>query len=309
MANKVGVAIPCVTLFTEDLAVDTGRTLDNIDWLIAGGANAILVSGTCGEFQTLTGEERRGLITNGIERIDGRVPVYVGVMHTSTREAVSLARLAADKGATAVMSVPPYYSGPPFRESKQYFEDIAAAVEIPLIVYNNPGAAGIALSVQEIGELAHEGTAAMIKESHGDPARIHDLRLVVPDGVPVMYGEDYGAFEAMMVGADGWFAGIGNVIPHKSAELWELCASGDAAAARALWFDLLPFVNMTSFKPMYGRPDERPDFIQIFKAGLDQIGRYGGPCRRPLLPLPAEDVQHLRGLLDAEWLRHGATFA
>jgi dihydrodipicolinate synthase/N-acetylneuraminate lyase len=73
----------------------------------------------------------------------------------------------------------------------------------------------------------------------------------------------------------------------------------DIEAARAHWYRILPLVNMTSHKPMFGRPDERPDFIQIYKAALDELGLGGGPCRRPLLPLPPEDQDYLRQLLAA----------
>src|SRR5581483_10566637 len=114
------------------------------------------------------------------------------------------------------------------------------------------------------------------------PARIHDLKLVCPDETSIVYGEDYGAFEAIVAGADGWVAGVGNFMPHQCVQLWELARGDDLAAAREHWYRLLPLVNMTSHKPMFGRPDERPDFIQIYKAALDEMGMSGGGCRRPL---------------------------
>ena len=298
MAKTIGVVTPAVTIFDDGHEIDLNASCVHLDYLIDGGVDALLLSGSCSEFFTLDGTERRRLIETELAHVAERVPAFVGVMHTSTREAQDLARFAQSAGASAVMSVPPYYCGGPEREVMQYFRDIAEVVDIPLIVYNNPALSGISMSVSTLAALTAEGTAGMIKESHGDPSRIHDLRSVVPDSVSIMYGEDYGAFEALMVGADGWFAGVSNTIPQHAAKLYELCRAGDVEAARAWWFKLLPFVNMTSFKPMYGRPDERPDFIQIFKAGLDAIGRRGGPCRRPLLGLPAEDLAYLRVLVD-----------
>jgi dihydrodipicolinate synthase/N-acetylneuraminate lyase len=151
--------------------------------------------------------------------------------------------------------------------------------------------------VPDLAAMAKEGTAAMIKESHGDAARLHDLRMLCPDETSLFYGEDYGAFEAMLVGADGWFAGVGNIIPRHAVRLWDLCQAGDLPAARDLWYRLLPLIDMTSIKPMFGRADERPDFNQIFKAGLELIGRRGGQCRRPLLPLTDEDTAYLTDLI------------
>jgi 4-hydroxy-tetrahydrodipicolinate synthase len=297
MAEPVGVMPPCITLFDGQGEIDETRTEAHVNWLLDAGADALLAVGTCGEFPTLSIEERERLAERFVGWVDGRVPVYVGVMDTSTQRAIRLAKSAESAGAAGVMSVSPYYSGPPEREVMQYFRDIAEAVSIPFVVYNNPPASGVSLSVEALATLAREGTARMIKESHGDAARIHDLRLTVPDDVPVVYGEDYGAFEAICAGADGWVAGVGNFMPNEAMELWRLTRAGELEAARRHWYKILPLVNMTSIKPMFGRPDERPDFIQIYKAALEQQGRYGGPVRRPLLPLPDEDVTYLHGLM------------
>ncbi|MDO8211976.1 dihydrodipicolinate synthase family protein [Conexibacter sp. CPCC 206217] len=298
MAETVGVMPPCVTIFDEDGAVDEARTKEHVDWLLDAGVHALLALGTCGEFFSFETEERERLAARFVEWVDGRVPLYIGVMDTSTDIAVRLARSAEAAGATGVMSVAPYYSSPPRREVMQYFRDIAAAVEIPFVVYNNPGASGVSLETADLAELANDGTAKIVKESHGDPARIHDLKLTVPADVPVLYGEDYGAFEAICGGADGWVAGVSNFMPHEAVKLWNLAQAGELEAAREQWYRILPLVNMTSIKPMFGRADERPDFIQIFKAGLERVGRTGGPCRRPLLPLPPEDVHYLHRLMD-----------
>ena len=296
MTNAHGVIIPAITVFDDSGSIDFSATFDHLDWLIDAEVNAILVSGTCGEFMTLEPHERRELIARSVEHVSGRATTMVGVMHTSTREACALARHAEHVGADSVLSVSPYYSGPPFREIYRYFADIAHSVDLPLVVYNNPGAAGVGIDVPDLAKLVSDGIAAMIKESHGDPARIHDLRLMCPD-TPLFYGEDYAAFEALMVGADGWFAGIGNIVPRHAVRLWTLCQDEKLADARELWFQLLPLVNMTSNKVMFGRPAERPDFTQIFKAGLDVLGRPGGQCRLPLLPLPEADVTYLQTLL------------
>jgi 4-hydroxy-tetrahydrodipicolinate synthase len=299
MAATVGVMPACVTCFTADGEVDYARTQEHVEWLVQAGVDALIATGTCGEFSTLESDERKKLAESFVTWVRGRIPVYVAVMHTSTRTAVSLAKHAEEVGATGVMSVSPYYSAPPERELVEYFRDIARAVNIPLIVYNNPPASGVALSLHALTTLAQEGTARMIKDSHGDPSRIHDLRLLVPDETSLIYGEDYGSFEAIVAGADGWVAGVGNFMPRHSVQLWDLAHTGDIEAARKYWFEILPLVNITSHKPMFGRPDERPDFIQVYKSALEYMGFPAGECRRPLLPLPKEDLEYLHGLMDA----------
>lgn len=307
MAADVGVICAAITCFGDDGAVDFGRTREHLDWLIGGGIHAVIVSGTCGEFSTLDLDERRRLITKFVEWAAGRIPVYVGVMHTSTDVAVSLARHAEDAGAAAVMSVAPYYSGPPEREILAYFRDLAAAVDVPLIVYNNPWASGVSLSVPNLVTLANEGTAAMIKDSNGDPSRLHDLRALVPESTTLIYGEDFGSFEALLAGADAWVAGVSNFMPRHAVKLYDLIASGKYDEARGHWYDILPLVNITSHKEFFGLPEERPDFIQVYKAVLETLGFPAGSCRRPLLPLADEDAALLARLVaDAGLTRENA---
>jgi 4-hydroxy-tetrahydrodipicolinate synthase len=292
-----GVIPPCLTFFDDDGAIDDRRIKHHIDWLVNAGVNGLLGIGTCGEFATLDPDERERLAEVIVESCASRVPVYIGVMSTSTRTAIRLARQAEAIGAAGIVSVAPYYSSPPEREVLTYFRDVAAAVAIPLIIYNNPPASGVSLSVPTLAKLAADGVAAGIKDSHGDAARIHDLRLLCPPETAILYGEDYGSLEAILAGADGWTAGVANFMPRHAVELWRLAHSGDVEAARDHWARILSLVNMTSNKVMFGRPDERPDFIQIYKAALDIMGMAGGASRRPLLPLPDEDLLHLRGLV------------
>lgn len=298
MKPRIGVMPPSISIFDQEGKLDIERTCEHLDWLVDSGVDSLLVGGTCGEFFSLEIEERRELSAKSIEAVQGRVPVYVGVMDTSTRRAVDLARAAEEAGATGVLAVPPYYTSPPEAEVLQYFRDIAGAIDIPLAVYNNPAASGVELSIAALVELAEDGTAGIIKESHGDPTRIHDLRLKVPDEVALVYGEDYGAFEAIAAGADGWVAGVGNFMPRHSVQLWNLLREGQLEKAREHWFRILPLVNITSSKPMFGRPDERPDFIQVYKSALDRLGRSGGESRKPLLPLPEPDRELLGSLMD-----------
>jgi dihydrodipicolinate synthase/N-acetylneuraminate lyase len=305
VSSTVGVICAAITCFNSGGAVDLGQTHEHVDWLIEGGVHALIVSGTCGEFGTLAVDDRKTLIAKFVEWVDGRVPVYAGVMHTSTDVAVTLARHAEQTGASAVMSVSPYYSGPPEREILAYFRDIAEAIEIPLIVYNNPWASGVSLSIPALAKLANEGTAAMIKDSNGDPSRLHDLRALVPESTALIYGEDYGSFEALLAGADGWVAGVSNFMPRHAVKLWDLIASGKFDEARGHWYEILPLVNITSHKEFFGMPEERPDFIQVYKSALETLGFAAGPCRRPLLPLTDEEAALLERLIAEARLTRG----
>lgn len=298
MGRTIGVMCPAITCFDASGAVDYERTRENVEWAIVGGVHAVIGVGTCGEFFTLEEAERQRLAEKYVEWVDGRVPLYVGVMHTATNVAVRLAKHAESVGATGVMSVSPYYSNPPEREVLGYFRDIAAAIQIPLCVYNNPAASGVSISVSALATLANEGTAKVIKDSHGDPTRLHDLRWLVSEETSLVYGEDSGAFEALLAGADGWVAGVSNFMPRHSVRLWDIIQAGDLDAARRHWRQILPLVDATSFTWVFGRPEERPDFIQVYKHALEHMGFPAGQCRRPLLPLPDAELARLHELMD-----------
>jgi 4-hydroxy-tetrahydrodipicolinate synthase len=184
-------------------------------------------------------------------------------------------------------------------EVRRYFEILHDATNLPFVLYNNPGAvANVSLSVPFIAELANDGFVSIVKDTQGDPARIHELRASVPEDVSVLYGEDYGAFEGIFAGADGWTAGVANFMPGECVSLWKLMQAGDYEAGRDVWNRIMQLIRMTSDKESYGRGSERPDYIQLYKAALDLLpDTYGGPVRGPLVPLPDADRDVLHAAL------------
>jgi dihydrodipicolinate synthase/N-acetylneuraminate lyase len=295
----IGVCPPALTMFDEGGALDLKATCRHIDWLISQGVNGIVSGGTVGEFFSLDYEERVALAQTVVEHVDGRIAVYVGVSDSMTGRAIRLAQNAEKAGATGVMSLPPYFGSMTGAEVRRYFERMNEATSLPFVLYNNPGAvANVALSVPTIAELANDGLVSIVKDTQGDPARIHELKASVPEDVAVLYGEDYGAFEGIFAGADGWTAGVANFMPGDCVSLWKLMQDGDYEAARDVWSRIMQLIRMTSDKESYGRGTERPDYIQIYKAALDLLpDTFGGPVREPLLPLPDADRDILRNEL------------
>lgn len=299
MEKTLGVAPAAITCFLPDGGVDVPSTVDHVRWLLDAGVHAIIATGTCGEFASLDEAERQQLIDAYVSAIDGRVPLFVGVMHSSTRVAVSLARYAERAGASGVMSVSPYYGALPERELLGYFRDVAAAISIPLMVYDNPRSAGVALTNNGLEALAREGTARYIKDSSGDPSRLAELRPRVPDSVGLIYGNDHGCLEALAAGADGWVTGIGNFMPRHAVALWNRIADADLLQAREIWQGMQPLANACYRRAAYASADGRPDFVPMFKAALEYLSFTVGGTRRPLLPPLDSEAQALRELMDS----------
>lgn len=295
----VGLLIPIITMFNEDESINEQAIRDHIDFLFENGVNGILCGGTCTEFASMTVAERKRVHEVVVDQVGDRGLVFIGVAHPGTGVSIDLAKHAEKIGAYGIFAVAPYYMLPTEEEVKQYYRDVASSVSIPFLLYNNPGLSGVGLSVEAIAELVNEGTAQFVKECYGDPARIQDLKLKCREDATIIYGEDYGAFQGLLVGANGWTAGCANFIPKECVQLWKyLKEDKDYFKALEHWYKILPALNMTSKKDMYGKNgDERPDFIQIYREGLKIRGRFGGVSRKPLLPLDDGDIEYLKTLM------------
>ncbi len=284
-----GVHAAIVTHFHPDLTVDHDAVAAEIQRLIESGIHGIVPNGTVGEGGSLTRDERRTVIETVVEAAAGRVPVCAGVSAPTAEQAAQYARDAQAAGADSVMTLPPLLYRADRRELLQFFGEVAAAADLPMMIYNNPAASGSDLPPDLLAEIVRAVPAVgSLKDSSGDARRIAELVNLLPD-IDVTVGGDDWALEGFCAGAAGWISGVGVVFPAQSVRLWDLCAAGDLESARELYAELLPL----------GRLDMTPKLVQYFKAGLDELGIGGGPCRPPRLELTAEEHQTLRAAVAA----------
>lgn len=294
MKQIYGLMPPMITIFNKDESIDEKGTRNHVDYMIANGVQALIPVGSTGEFAAMTLEERKKVAEIVVDQVRGRVPVYIGTAHYSTKIAIEMSKHAESIGADGVMVIAPYYLLPTEREIMEHYRAIAASIKIPLMLYNNVWFAKVELSPSAIAKLANEGVVKSVKEAHGDPSRIHDLKLYTQNKLTVFYGHDVCAFEGLAVGADGWIAGVANLFPRQCRKLCDLIlVEKDMVKAREYWATMLPFIHMCVDKVN----GERPDWLQIIKEGLDMIGQHGGTYRRPALPLRDETKKRLREVL------------
>ncbi len=289
-----GVIPPMITVFHDDETIDERRTRDHVKFLIDNGVHGIVPGGSTGEFMGLGLEERKRLIELVIDEVNGRVPVYAGSMHYSTRLTIELGKFAEKAGAQGVMVTPPYYLNPPKRDALDHFRALREAINIPIILYNNPWFVGYEFTPWEIAQLVDEGVLQGVKEAHGDPWRVHTLKYLCGDKLVVYYGHDINGLEALLCGADGWLTGMVNLVPAACVRLYELANRGAIEEARALWYKLIPLVNFICVD----RKDNYPHFVQIFKDGLNLLGRDVGKPLKPLTPLKKSEKVCLAEILE-----------
>jgi dihydrodipicolinate synthase/N-acetylneuraminate lyase len=278
----VATALPLREGRSGGLDVDFDGYADHIAWLAANGCDGATPNGSLGEYQTLTVEERARVVTTAIEAAPEGFTVMPGVAAYGADEARRWAEQAAEAGAPAVMLLPPnaYRADP--RAVVGHYREVAKA-GLPIVAYNNPHDTKVDLLPDVLAELHGEGLIAGVKEFSGDVRRIYQIAELAP-GLDVLAGSDDVVLELAIAGSPGWIAGYPNAFPAASAALWKAAREADLSTAAPLYRTLHPLL----------RWDSKTEFVQAIKLSMDLVGRYGGPCRQPRVPLTAEHEEIVR---------------
>lgn len=289
MAEFRGVLSANVVPFKGNEEIDEEKLRSLIDYQLEQGVHGIIPAGSAGEFASLLPEEHKHVIEVTIDQVNGRVPVVAGTSAPSTREAIMYSKFAQDAGANGVMVVGPYYGAPKEEEIYEHYKAIAEAIDIPIMIYNNPGASGVDILPGLAAKLAEIHNISCIKESSGDVKRVNHLTRLCGNKLKIICAWDSGCLEMLFMGAIGWVTGASNVIPGECVQLFELTENGDFKAAKSIYFKILPLLEVF----------EREGYVQNIKACLKLPGRSVGSPRRPFM-LPS-DVQKekLRGILQS----------
>src|SRR4051812_23733630 len=271
----------------DDLRIAAGALEDNAKAVADAGIEHVVMCGTMGEAGALSRDERGQVIEAAIA---AGLTVSVGISATDARIAGQHARQAAELGAAGVMCLPPVLYDATEDEHVRYFADVAAASDLPIMLYNNVEAARSDVRPATIARIADEVERVVaVKECSGDARRIAHIIELCGDRLDVLVGGDDWALEGYAAGAAGWVSGVANLAPAECLELERSVRGGDLAGARAVWPRLAPL----------SRLDMDPRLVQSFKAALDLQGRYGGPTRPPRLPLSEADMARVREAMRA----------
>lgn len=256
--------------------------------LVAAGSHGIAPLGSTGESAYLQDDEWEAVCATSLEAVAGRVPTLVGVSHWSTDGTVRRARVAARHGATAIMVLPQVYWKLTEPELFQHFATVAAATDLPVMLYNNPGTSGVDLPPETVVALARTiPNLTMVKESSGDAARFGAIRELSDGALSVYNGSNPLVLEALRSGAAGWCTAAPCLAPRWCLELYAAATNEQEERADAVLAELLPFLR---FIVRHGLP-------RTIKAGLELQDRKAGVPRAPLLPLPDKEAEELRALL------------
>lgn len=222
-----------VTPFTPDRrAIDADALADFMTWQVESGVPGVIVLGTTGEYLTLTDDERALVVETTVRTVAGRAHVLVGTMNAHTPNAVRYSRQAQDLGADGLMVLPPYYYTPTEDETHRYYRAISEAVELPIMLYNNPVTSNVDLSAALVARLSRDfDNVRYIKESSQDIARVRDV-IEATDGVMNVYAGER-PVDSFLLGAVGYVNPYGNYVVD-SYKIWDLLVAGRIDEARQL---------------------------------------------------------------------------
>lgn len=285
---KIQGSIPAIlTPMHDDGSLDLPAFRRLIDWHIAEGSDGIVVVGTTGESPTVSFDEHCRLIETAVAQVAKRVPVIAGTGANSTSEAIELAEFARKAGADAHLSVVPYYNKPTQEGLYQHFKAIAAAVDLPLILYNVPGRTVADMSNDTALRLAQLSRVIGIKDATGNIERGTDLLKRAPAGFDVWSGDDATAMVLTLLGAKGTISVTANVAPRLMHEMYAAALAGDLPRAREINFRLLGL-----HRHLFVEANPIPA-----KWAVQQLGLISGGLRLPMTVLSPEHHERVRGAM------------
>ena len=266
-----------VTPMRDDGALDLAALRALIDWHVAEGTAAIVIVGTTGESPTVTVDEHELLIRTAVEHAAGRVPVIAGTGANSTAEAIVLTDYAKKVGASAGLSVVPYYNKPTQEGLYRHFRAIAERVELPLILYNVPGRTSCDLGNDTIVRLAELPMIAGVKDATGDLVRHVELvkRLKLNPRFTFFSGNDDTALAYMLLGGHGVISVTANLMPRAMAQACKAALAGNVSEARA-HNERLMSLHTKLFV------EANPTAV---KWALAEMGKIRNALRLPMVPL------------------------
>ena len=287
MKKLRGTYTVIVTPFTEDNSrINEAMLRWLVDFQIAEGIHGIIALASNGEFLSLSDAERHQVAEIVIDQAAGRVPVVVGTAAENTDDVIRYTRDAEVLGADAAMVLTPYYCWIDEDELYTHYKRIAEAVSLPIMLYNHPASTVLDMKPPLVARLAEIDNIAYIKESTTDIRRVYRINDLCRGRITVFAG--YLGYESFMVGAEGWVSVCANILPRKSAELFELAVDrNDKDAAWTVFKELMPLIDFLG--------DHL--YVHGMKAAFKLMGRDMGDPRPPRLPLREELIPPLREIM------------
>ena len=283
-----GLGIALVTPFKEDFSVDYDALLRLLDYQLKNGADFLCILATTGETPTLTADEKLKIKNLVVDKVQGRIPILMGCGGNNTAAVVDELKNGDFKGIDGVLSVCPYYNKPSQEGLYQHFKAIAAATELPVVLYNVPGRTGVNLQAATTVRLARDcKNIVAIKEASGNLEQVDEIIKNKPKDFDVISGDDSLTFPMVSCGAVGVISVIGNALPKEFSKMIRLQMRGEYDPARKIHHR---FTDLFSLLFVDGNPAG-------VKAMLHEMGMIENVLRLPLVPTRISTLQRMSEIM------------
>ncbi len=289
MLKPEGIITPIITPFTQDGSFNEPVFRRLIDKLIENGVDGIFPLGTTGEFYACNTSEVERIFTATVEQVAGRVPVYAGVNHITTRGVLELVKIAEKCKVSALSVLTPMFISQTQDELYAYYKTIAAGTHLPVIVYNNQPKTNVTVFPKTIVRLAEIENIVGVKDSTGDFTNTAEyIRLTKNrNDFSVLLGRDTLIYAGLCYGAVGAIASCSNIAPRVTCDIYDYYMQGKAQEALAAQFKLASLRLATNMGT----------FPQVIKEGLMLLGYEVGSCLPPIDRITGEQLSKLRAVM------------
>lgn len=289
-AEIKGIIPPIITPMNEDESINVTELRNQVNRMIEGGVHGLFPFGTNGEGYILNGEEKKLVLETVIEEANGRVPIYAGTGCISTKETIEQCKMAQAAGADILSIITPSFAAASQNELYEHYKAVAAAVDMPIVLYNIPARTGNALAPVTVGKLSQIENIVGAKDSSGNFTNILgyiDAGKKYDPNFSMLSGNDQLIIWTLLAGGVGGIAGCANVYPHTMASIYDLFMEGKIEEAQEANASIASF--RACFK--YGNPNT------IVKTAVALLGYPVGKCRAPFNQVPEEGIEALKKVL------------
>jgi len=283
-----GIFPALTTPFTKNDELDLPMFEKNLHAQVDAGVHGIIIGGSLGEASTLTASEKEELIKVALKNLGATMPVILNIAEASTKDALQQAALATQYNVQGLMLLPPMRYKADDRETVEYFKTVANATDLPIMIYNNPVDYKIEVTLDMFEQLAECKNINAVKESTRDVSNVTRMKNRFGDRYKILCGVDTIAMEELLLGADGWVAGLVNAFPNETVAVYELVRSGKIEEATTIYRWFMPLLEL----------DIHPKLVQYIKLAQAQTGLGTEHVRAPRLVLEGEERKRILKIIN-----------
>ncbi|MEM9078053.1 MAG: dihydrodipicolinate synthase family protein [Bacteroidota bacterium] len=283
-----GVYPAVTTKFKTNGELDVPEFLRNIEYQVSAGIDGVVIGGSLGESSTISHDERLELAKATLDSVGDEIDVILNVAEGSTRNAMELVRKAGEIGVHGIMLLPPMMYKPTDEEVLDYFISVAKSTYLPIMIYNNPVDYKIEVTIEMFERLQEVENIKAVKESTRDISNVTRMRNHFGNRFKILCGVDTLAMEELLMGADGWVAGLVDAFPAETVAVYRLVKAGRIQEALKIYRWFLPILEL----------DISPQLVQNIKLAEVMTGIGTEPVRPPRQMLAGAERERVLAILE-----------